>query len=346
MSTAIRQPSGPGEARPLQCPEPRPPAVAPGPSRVREPCGGGPARPAAAAGRAPPTGARSPHPHPLHGPPRPPPTVQPAPAARAARAACPATSATSARAAPTTTPPSRAGTHTAPAIHRRVDGARAAPTPARVGNRPAGAGRVGTRDGAPGGASARCAWTRTRLCTAPGVRVQARKPRPGKGRRSVAPTRSAPAEQMPTTGWRGRRPRAGGRRPGRMGVSAGGGAPPLAGGRRPGRVGTAPAGWAPPRPGGRRLGAGRRRLGAVALGPSRWAPHQRGGRRPGVGRRWPGVVGVSGGRRPDEGAAPGAGVAHARKTCGLRGSLLLSGRPRPPRSPCTRSPPGRTFRRT
>ncbi|WP_225803570.1 NAD(P)/FAD-dependent oxidoreductase [Streptomyces sp. NK15101] len=86
-----------------------------------------------------------------------------------------------------------------------------APAHPRAGSRPAGAGRVGTRDGAPGGASA----PRTdphHEGDADGVGVQAQEPRPGKGRRSVVPTLPqalgsaraggtplAPAERVPTT---------------------------------------------------------------------------------------------------------------------------------------------------
>ncbi|MFE7595897.1 FAD-dependent oxidoreductase [Streptomyces sp. NPDC057494] len=68
----------------------------------------------------------------------------------------------------------------------------------RVGNRSAGAERVGTRNGAPGGASAPCSDPRPESAAHP-VRVQAQGAEAPAEVPSVVPTRSAPAERLPTT---------------------------------------------------------------------------------------------------------------------------------------------------
>ncbi|WP_037672462.1 NAD(P)/FAD-dependent oxidoreductase [Streptomyces globisporus] len=72
-----------------------------------------------------------------------------------------------------------------------------APAHPRVGTRPAGAGRVGTRDGALAGASAPGTDPHHDGDALP-VRAQAQEAAP-LGAPSVVPTRSAPAERMPTT---------------------------------------------------------------------------------------------------------------------------------------------------
>ncbi|MFD4316159.1 FAD-dependent oxidoreductase [Streptomyces sp. NPDC058548] len=91
---------------------------------------------------------------------------------------------------------------TAPPTHPRAatpDTATPPPAHPRVGNRPAGAGRVGTRDGALGGASAPVTDPHHYGAALP-VRVQAQGAEAPARAPSVVPTRSAPAERMPTTG--------------------------------------------------------------------------------------------------------------------------------------------------
>ncbi|MGW1508742.1 NAD(P)/FAD-dependent oxidoreductase [Streptomyces sp. NPDC002394] len=68
-----------------------------------------------------------------------------------------------------------------------------------------GEGRVGTRDGALSGASAFRALTRTTGDGAQGVRAQAREPLAPAGAPSAVPTRSAPAERLPTARYTGTR---------------------------------------------------------------------------------------------------------------------------------------------
>ncbi|MBP2583881.1 hypothetical protein J3A78_004359 [Streptomyces sp. PvR006] len=201
--------------------------------------------------------------------------------------------------------------------------------PPRVGNRPAGAGRVGTRDGA--------LWRRLRpLCPGPhpwlgahGVQVRARKPGPGKGHRPLCPPVPPQRNDCPQRGGRGWAPlrRGGVRAPARTaevaGAAARGGAGAGAARHRVGR-----------RPPASTCRGGPVGTGRAGAGPSRYRARATLAR---------GATGAGPGRAGD-GPQP-APVARARSVPGARGRAPV-GTGRGPRWRGARRAPGPVARAT